>query len=393
MISYQEAITLIEQQECSKDSETIALKHAEGRILAEDIVSDYDHPFFDNSTVDGYGIRFSERNEILKINGEISAGDVEDYHLLPGTAVRIFTGAPIPAGVDTVVMQEFVERHDNCITINDKNLQLGSNIRKKGGQIKKGTVTLKKGCRITASGIGFLASIGRFSVEVYKKPEISILVTGNEFLEENESMTPGKIYDSNGPMLQAALDRMGLNCTTGTVKDDLSELKNRVEQAIKTANLLIITGGVSVGDYDFTKAALESVSFQTVFHKVRQKPGKPILLMKRADGKIAVGLPGNPQSAIIGLYIYVWPILMKKMGAVNSHLPKVTLPCLHEIKRPDDQKTHFIAGSISEKGFMAGTIQASHMLLSMAQANAIGVVPEDKLLIREGDLITSYLIG
>lgn len=392
MISYEEAIKLIDQSLPNIGQEVISLSKANGRILAEDIVSKYDHPFFDNSTVDGYGIRFSEREKFLKVEGEILAGDNATYNLAHNAAVRIFTGAPIPEGVDTIVMQENVALENGVIKIKDSGLKLGSNIRRQGGQIKKGAITLKKGSRISAAGIGFLASIGEFKMPVFRQPKVSILVTGNEFLQPNDALQQGKIYDSNGVMLQTVLSEQGIESEFKTVKDDLDSLKNQLQNILKTNDFMIITGGVSVGDYDFTKTALNELGFKTIFHKVKQKPGKPILYAIRDDGKIAFGLPGNPQSAIIGYYIYVLPTLLKIMGANNIHSTSIEIPSLNEIKKMDDGKTHFIPGNISENGFEAGTIQASHMLLSMANANAIAIIPENKLLVKKGDLITCKII-
>lgn len=392
MISYKEAIELIDQCLPQKGQEVIPLNRANGRILSKDIVAKYDHPFFDNSTVDGYGIRFSEREKLLKVEGEISAGDNGIYKLKQNTAVRIFTGAPIPEGVDTVVMQENVVLENVAIKIVDGGLKLGSNIRKQGGQIKKGAITLKKGSKISAAGIGFLASIGEFNVPVFQQAKVSVLVTGNEFLHPDEALQEGKIYDSNGVMLQTVLSEQGIESEFTTVKDDLDSLKDQIQESLATSDFMIITGGVSVGDYDFTKMALNELGFTTIFHKVKQKPGKPILYAVRDDGKIAFGLPGNPQSAIVGYYIYVLPILLKIMGANNIHLTSINIPSQNEIKKMDDGKTHFISGNISENGFEAGTIQASHMLLSMANANAIAIIPEDKLLVEKGALITCKII-
>ncbi|MEZ5006996.1 MAG: molybdopterin molybdotransferase MoeA [Chitinophagales bacterium] len=392
MISYKEAIELIDQCLPQKGQEVIPLNRANGRILSKDIVAKYDHPFFDNSTVDGYGIRFSEREKLLKVEGEISAGDNGIYKLKQNTAVRIFTGAPIPEGVDTVVMQENVVLENVAIKIVDGGLKLGSNIRKQGGQIKKGAITLKKGSKISVAGIGFLASIGEFNVPVFQQAKVSVLVTGNEFLHPDEALQEGKIYDSNGVMLQTVLSEQGIESEFTTVKDDLDSLKDQIQESLATSDFMIITGGVSVGDYDFTKMALNELGFTTIFHKVKQKPGKPILYAVRDDGKIAFGLPGNPQSAIVGYYIYVLPILLKIMGANNIHLTSINIPSQNEIKKMDDGKTHFIPGNISENGFEAGTIQASHMLLSMANANAIAIIPEDKLLVEKGALITCKII-
>lgn len=396
MIDFKTAENLLFQSVSIVGTEQITLSNSEGRILAEDIYASIDHPLFDQSAVDGYLIYYADKNKPLKVVDEIAAGSFSSKNLHAGEAMRIFTGAPIPNSGDTVVMQEYVsstkEKNSTFIKIKNDKITKGGNIRKKGGQLKKGDITLKKGSKITASSVGFLASIGIQKIQVYRKPIINIIVTGNEFADFNEPIKPGKIYESNGVMLQAALANINIQSNFETATDELSKLSKLIQFKTNSTDILIITGGVSVGDYDFTKPALLQNGFETVFHKVKQKPGKPFLLMKRKDGKIAFGLPGNPRSAMIGYYMYILPYLNKMMGASQQNIIEIDMPIGHTFSKKEDQKTHFVAGTIENNQLFINKLQASHMMLSMANASVIAILPEQKLHYKKGDLVCCRFI-
>ncbi len=394
MIDFKTAKQLLHANLPLLGKEKIAIQNANGYVLAEDVIAPIPHPFFDQSSVDGYLIYFADKENQLNVIGEIAAGSSSNLTLQPGEAIRIFTGAPIPPKCgDTVVMQEYVskEEHGTIIKIEDTKLKLGANIRKKGEQLKKGDVTLKASTLINPTAIGFLASIGVTEIAAYKKPTVAILVTGNEFTDPNETLEFGKIYDSNGIMLQVALKDLGLKYSSENIQDDLGILKNVIAEKATEHDFLIITGGVSVGDYDYTLPALEQNGFEVVFHKVNQKPGKPILFMKRSDGKVAFGLPGNPRSAILGHYLYVLPSLYKMMGYTQAFL-ELDIPIGHGFKKMDDGKTHFLSGIIRNRQLWVNEQQASHMLLSLATAQVIVILPPQPLEYSIGDLINCRII-
>jgi molybdopterin molybdotransferase len=394
MIDFETAEQLLHAHLPLLETEKIVIQHSNGRVLAEDIIAPMPHPFFDQSSVDGYLFYFADKEVELSVTGEIAAGSALNPNLQRGEAIRIFTGAPVPENCgDTIVMQEYVTKNGNdaLINIKDAKLKLGANIRKKGEQLKKGAVTLKASTLLNPTAIGFLASIGITEISVFKKPKVCILVTGNEFALPHETLENGKIYDSNGVMLQAALKGLGLDCLSETIKDDLDVLKNAIAAKVNEQDVLIITGGVSVGDYDFTLPALEQNGFEMVFHKVHQKPGKPILFMKRSDGKVAFGLPGNPRSAIMGYYLYVLPSLLKMMGHSQPFIA-IEIPIGHDFKKMDDGKTHFLSGILRNHQVWLNEQQASHMLLSLATAQVIAILPPQPLEYKTGDWLRCRMI-
>jgi len=396
MIDNLTAIQLISDTLKPGNEEYISVDEAHGRILARDIIASADHPFFDQSAVDGYAFYFADKDETLLLKGEVAAGAFSHVPLKQGEVSRIFTGAPLTGGADTVVMQEYVERIEQdgqtFISIHDKKLKQGGNVRRKGEQLKAGDVTLTKGSLLTASGIGFLASIGVRQVSVYNKATVGIIVSGNEFGDKDKALEPGKIYESNGVMLQSALSEQGIISNYDIAVDDQASLEKLIELKLTENDQLIITGGVSVGDYDFTRPALENLGFKAVFHKVRQKPGKPILFATRDDGKAVFGLPGNPRSAMICYYLYVLPGLLKVMGKTTQLPLAAELPLAQELRLKEDGKTHFVAARLFNGQVLIDRKQGSHMMLSMSLANLIAVFPEDKRTYQAGEKVLCHFI-
>ena len=396
MIDHLSAIELITAALESTGTQFTALAHSLGRVLAEDVIATVDHPFFDQSAVDGYAFYFSDKEHTLEVVGEVAAGSYSEIPLKASQANRIFTGAPVTGGADTVVMQEFTERIEKegkiFLQVLDEGLKEGGNIRRKGEQLRQGDVTLTSGTILTPSGIGFLASIGVDEVTVYNKVSVGIIVSGNEFADKGAALQPGKIYESNGIMLQTALNELGIDSEYDIGVDNQSSLEDLISQKLESNDLLIITGGVSVGDYDFTRPALENLGFKTVFHKVSQKPGKPILFVKRDDGKVVFGLPGNPRSAMVCYYIYVYPALLKMMGKNLTDLLTASFPLGHDHRIKLDGKTHFVAAALVNGEVIINRQQGSHMMMSMAQSNLIAVFPTDKREINKGDLVDCHLL-
>lgn len=345
-------------------------------VLAEQVLAPLSHPIFDQSAVDGYALRhedFVEGNPLV-LQEEIKAGDAGNTPLQAGHCMRIFTGAPVPPGADTVVMQEYTSQQSPGITISDAKLKKGGNIRRRGEQIQKGDLALEAGERINPAAIGFLASLGIPEVKVRQALKVKILVTGNEFAETEGDLQAGKIYESNGQMLQAALAREGIDCGFETVPDDLSITTEMVHEAAENHDLLLITGGVSVGDYDFTRPALEANGFRVVFHKVNQKPGKPLLYARNAQAT-AFGLPGNPRSVLVGFYMYVLAHIHARMATQHIGLQQIRLPLNHDFRKRGDGKTHFLTGQLEGNGVNILGGQGSHMLQSFARARTIVTLP------------------
>lgn len=388
LIETKVALDLILNHGIEMQKESIALGEAYGRFLAAPILAPIDHPIFDQSAVDGYALRFSDLSagNALVLESEVKAGDAGKTLVTEGKCARIFTGAPLPPGADTVVMQEFTQVNGQVISIFDSGLQQGGNVRRKAEQIEKGMPTLEIGQQLNPAAIGFLASLGVHSVTVFQKPKISIIVTGNEFAENEADLDAGKIYESNGQMLQAAFANLGIAVQFETCLDDLDALQNLVAQHFQTNDIVILTGGVSVGDYDFSRAALEANAFEVVFHKVNQKPGKPLLFAKKGQ-KLAFGLPGNPRAVMVCFYIYILPLLNQLMHSQAAGLRSMRLPIAHDFKRKADGKTHFLSANINEGGINLLGKQQSHMLQSLAVADVLVVLPPEPLAYSKGDLL------
>ena len=394
MLNYKEAQKVLLKNVSKTDPETIDLGDADGKIVAQDILSPVSHPLFDQSAVDGYAFKLNidhnYENDLLLVSGEVKAGDRGDEQVEEGSAVRIFTGAKVPDKVDTVVMQEDVTLKDGSISLN-KEVKLGQHIRKAAEQIKEGELAIAKGSSINAATIGFLCSLGIGEAAVFKAPRVQIIITGNEFANDQDGLADGKIYESNGEMLKAALGKMGIKATFEECTDELALLQSKIQQASKETDVLIISGGVSVGDYDFTVPALLADGYDTIFHKVKQKPGKPILFSKKGD-KAAFGLPGNPRAALICFYLYVLPYLNAMSGKSEYHLTQAVFASANEYTKKEDDKTHLLAGKINGVEVEILETQGSHMMMSLAAADCLVVNPEDNFEIKKGDPVNVVLL-
>lgn len=375
------------------EHQTIGLEQAMGSYLAKSIDAPIDHPIFDQSAVDGYAFCYSEwkGDSPLRVADMVRAGDAGERLLGAGECCRIFTGAPLPAGADTVVMQEHTVREGEFIRVQDAGLKQGGNVRWAGEQLRKGDTALQKGTVIGAAAVGFLASLGIRQVEVHRKPIVHIIVTGDEFASNEEEFRRGKIYESNGKMLVSALGQLGVEARFTTCEDSLAALTEMVALQSQNCDVLILTGGVSVGDYDFSRGALEGNGFQVVFHQVAQKPGKPLLFCRRGS-LAAFGLPGNPRAVLMCFYLYVLPYLNAIQGAAQLGLPEIQLPLQHDFKRKADGKTHFVTGSLSGSGVSLLDGQASHMLQSFAAAGVIVELPSEIRDFPAGMLLKCRLI-
>lgn len=392
MINVKEAQEKILENVFSVGVENIALNCAGNRVLPEDVIAPVSSPLFDQTAVDGYALQFEDvaDGKALSVIGEIRAGNCPEIALSSGNVFRIFTGAPIPENSDTVVMQEFVEANGNSIYIKDKGLKKGANIRREGEQIKKGDTALKKGTLLNAAGIGFLASLGFESVEVSCLPKVGIITTGNEFVEKTKQLQKGKKFESNGVMLQCALRAMGIDIGFKKSVDNLAALKELLKNEAEIKDVIIITGGVSVGKYDFTKEALEEIGFEIVFHKVSQKPGKPILFARRGN-KIAFGLPGNPRAALVCFYEYAAPFIKAVMGCSKPFLPELKMQLTHDYNKKRG-RSQFLAAKFADGGVEVLEGQGSHMLKSLSEADAIIELQAENEHVKKGELVDVHLL-
>lgn len=378
LITPAEAMALVLDSAPLMASEEVSLDMALGRVLAADVASPVDHPLFDQTAVDGYC--FSHGDWIpgtpLRVVGQVRAGDDGGIHVRPGECARIFTGAPLPAGTDTVVMQEHVLRDGDVLHLRDLGIREGANRRVAGEQIRAGERALAAGTRLNPAGIGFLASLGISQVEVRLRPRVCIVVTGDEFASTHEDLRHGKIFESNGQMLLAALQAGGCEAEYALCPDNSEAMTRLVTAAAAAYEVVILTGGVSVGDYDFSRVALEGAGFEAVFHHVAQKPGKPLLYCQRGQQR-AFGLPGNPRAAMLCYLIYVLPLLDAMEGAATRGLPRLRLPLAQPYHRKPDGKVHYVSGQLDSMQAIPLTGQQSHMLQSLAEGNLILHLPAD----------------
>ena len=386
MISVLEALDKVKTHSKSNTkSETRLLNNAMGCILFGDIVSPIYMPPFRQSAMDGYAIALHDKKEYT-LTGEVKAGD--DYHpiLKPGEAIRIFTGAAVPDTANAVIMQEKTTVTNNTLILDEKGV-LNENIRPKGEQVEKGEIALPKGTVITPAVIGYLASLGITEIEVYKKPNISVITTGNELTPPGKPLTYGKIYESNSAMLIAALSSLGYNefCVY-TVEDEFNQTLETIKHAIASSDLVLLTGGISVGDYDFVGTALNELKVSEIFYKVKQKPGKPLYFGKNNDTLI-FALPGNPAAALTCFYHYVYPSLQWISGNKNFELNQIQAKAANSFKKKGD-RAQFLKASLKHNTVTLLEGQSSAMLQTYALANALVYVPEECHTINENDLVT-----
>jgi len=276
MISVKEAKELVGAHVKVLNWECVNLYDATGQVLAEPIYSPIDMPSFHQSAMDGYGIRFEDlaNNVPLKIIGEVPAGMTASFELQTNTAVRIFTGAQIPMGCDTVIVQEKVLVRAEYLIVNDALATIGLNIRLQGSQTKKGILAMSAGTIITAGAAGFLASLGFHEIKVIRKPKICIINTGRELINPGSKLVDGKVFESNSYSLNGALVDMHLKPNQILMIDDDEQLiREAIASKLKDSDVIILSGGVSVGDYDFVAKAIANCGVKEVFHKVKQRPG------------------------------------------------------------------------------------------------------------------------
>ncbi|MBK5271741.1 MAG: molybdopterin molybdotransferase MoeA, partial [Bacteroidia bacterium] len=312
MISVSEAKKIIEENAFELQPVKLPLQEAAGKILAENVYATLDIPSFPQSSMDGYAFLFGawKRNRKLILEGEVAAGSHKKISLDPGKAIRIFTGAPVPPGADTVIMQEKV-RIDSLaesvreLIIEDEGIQQGANVRPKGSEMKASELALEKESLLSPAAIGFLAGIGTIQVNVIPNPSISIIITGNELQHAGQPLDYGQVYESNSFTLTSALHHLHID----TVKifradDSLETLTGILKEAIQQSDMVLLTGGVSAGDYDFVLQSATNCGVEKLFHKIKQRPGKPLYFGTKGN-KLVFGLPGNPSSVLTCFYEYV----------------------------------------------------------------------------------------
>ena len=385
MIQVNEALTIVAENSSKMPLQKKAVSKALGYVLAETVYSPIAMPPFRQSAMDGYAFIHSEKQQYDVVSSS-QAGDHSNIKLKNNEAIRIFTGAFVPDDADTVVMQEHVMATDNSILITRMPEQF-ANVRAKGEQINKEEVVFESNTLITPAAIGFLACLGIAEITVYKKPKVAILVTGNELVKPGKKLPKGKIYESNSVMLQAALQTIGINKTkVFKVKDNLKATKKALKEILTEFDVVLISGGISVGDYDFVKEALLENDVEELFYKINQKPGKPMFFGKKEE-TLVFALPGNPASSLTNFYIYVCPAIKNKMGFSEIHKTKIIRKLNSDLVN-NTGKTLFLKAKYDETTVTVLDGQSSAMLNTFAVANSLLIVPEDVEKYKKGQLVT-----
>ena len=374
MISVEQAIQIVVKNVgATQDSEQKKVSEANGCIICKDVISPISMPPFRQSAMDGYALSLNG-DETYTIIGEVKAGDHHHPTLKTGEAIRIFTGAPVPDSANAVIMQEKTRVDENILFI-DAEVSLNDNIRSLGEQVSKSQLALNKGTRLTPAALAFLTSLGITEVPVYKTPSIAIIVTGNELAEAGQSLKYGQIYESNALMLKTALDNLGFQeISTFKVADNYIDTLNLLDTTISNHDMILVSGGISVGDYDFVGKALQELEVEQLFYKVKQKPGKPLFFGKKED-KIIFALPGNPAAALSCFYVYVYAALQNMSGNSNLSLARTTAKSKTDYIKKGD-RAQFLKAIYNN-----GTVdildgQNSSMLHTFALANALVYLPE-----------------
>jgi len=390
MINVTEAKQLINENCSVLKVETLPLLEANGSILAEPIYAIMDTPPFDQSAMDGYAFSFEnwDKKSNLTVIGEIQTGNYSDKIVQLNEAVRIYTGAPIPPGTDTVVMQEKISKDGNTIQILDTFLVKGANVRPQGSQTKRGELALQERQLLSPVAISFLAGIGINKVKVFSKPTVSIIVTGKELAKAEDMITEGKIFESNSIGLIAALQQIGINPVSVEVVDDVeAEIEKAISNQL-TSDILILTGGVSVGDYDLVPASLEKCGVQKIFHKIKQKPGKPFYF-GRHNQTLVFALPGNPAAVMSCFYEYV----AQAIGnfTQKEYFKKMAFPLAEDFNKKAGL-TFFLKGKMGERDVTVLNNQESYKLNSFAVADCLIEFDEDGENFKKGDLVNVRMI-
>ncbi len=392
------------------DQEITSLLNAQQRILATDISSELDFPYWDNSAMDGYAVRYDDLNAcgpdapvILDVVTEIPAGTCPNHSLVPGQAARIFTGAMLPQGADTVVMQENTLRQGEQVHILQRP-QPQAFVRKRGAYYQAGTPVLKQGMTLTPPDIAILATVQCTEIPVYRRPVVAILSTGNELIAPDQPLQAGQIVDSNRYALAALVQATGAEVRLiDPVGDQVEDLRDAIATTIPQADVVISSGGVSVGDYDYVDQVLAELNADIHIRSVAVKPGKPLTFatFPAARGSQPVlyfGLPGNPVSALVSFWRFVQPALRKVSGQKGSWKPHfVEAKTLHPLPAGGAREVYRWGQLSLDSGqyqfALAGGSHSSGNLMNLSQTNGLVVIPVDHPAIEAGELVSVMQVG
>jgi len=392
MISVEKAVNLIKQHISTLGPISIALNKSLGSVLAEDIIAPISLPPFKQSAMDGYAISQSieKSADCYLVVGEIKAGDYSEIKLREGEAARIFTGAKVPTGATAVVMQENTTLFNHKVKLL-QDISPGSNIRPIGEQINAGKIALRAGLTLTPAGIGYLSSLGISRIKVFKMPTVGLIISGNELVKAGNTLKPGQIFESNSSMIVAALKQSGIEFhTVEYVKDELDSTTKSIQKLLSKVDLLLLSGGISVGDYDFVGQAMYELKVEQIFYKVKQKPGKPLFFGKKNKCYL-FALPGNPSASLSCFYHYVLPAIRLMSGKKPDTLEKRTLSLTQDYFKKVGRACFLKAKTKANKvEILEG--QSSAMLHTFSLADALVYFPAEIKEVAKGTKVTVYML-
>ena len=377
-------------------SEVVSLRESYGRILAESVYLDTDQPPFDRSMRDGYAVLSEDIQKLparLKYLGEVKAGEVSSLRLKKGEALQIMTGAPVPAGADAVVMVEYTERPNSDEVIILKSSISKSNIALKGSERKVGDLLVSKGDRLGSIELGGLASVGKSQISLFKRPTVGILATGDELVEVDEKPGPGQIRNSNAYLLYSQVLKMGgIPKILQTATDNIKDLTNQINKGLRN-DVLLISGGVSMGKYDLVEPVMSELGIQIYFESVTMRPGKPTVFARKGK-QFVFGLPGNPVSTFVAFELFVNPVLKTLQGLGPGTHPIMRGRLEREVIEKSGRTT-FLPAVVADQGDGVKvdpvSWKGSADIFSMVGANGLIVVPLETERLFPGDLVDIIL--
>ena len=376
--------------------EVVPLLMAAGRVLAEPVASDIDSPPYTKALMDGYAVRSPDTTgpATLRVIEEVAAGRVPSLAVGPGEATRVMTGAPIPEGADAVIPHEETELAGNEVRVR-RAVRAGENVLPRGREMRAGEVVVAAGTLLTPQAVGLLAAVGRSEAPVHRVPRLAVLATGDELVEAVERPGPGQIRNSNGPMLSALATGAGVGVEyLGIARDDRESLRGLIARGLESADVLILAGGVSAGKFDLVPDVLTALGVTAHFHKVRLKPGKPLLFGSRAD-RLVFGLPGNPVSSFVGFELFVRPALRKMMGHAIPGPVFVPVPLAGPFAAKNDRPTFAPARLEATDGWRVrpGEWLGSADLRGLLTADALVSLPAGAAQWQAGDPLPTLLLN
>jgi molybdopterin molybdotransferase len=394
MVAVDEAISTVLARTPVLSSEVVSVDNAVGRVLAETVVASDDMPPFAAASVDGYALVASDGTAPRRVATEIVAGVTDLQHVEPGMAVRIMTGAPVPPGADAVVMVEDVTERDGVMYCSTRP-RSGDNVHRQGQDVQRGQTVLTAGATLGSAEIGLLATVGHAHAAVYRRPLVAVIATGDELVDASESLRPGAIRDSNSHALIASVvEAGGEPYPLGRVSDDEDAQQELIQRGLSVADVVLTSGGVSVGSRDLIKPILSRLG-QIHFGRVSFKPGKPTTFATVGD-KLVFGLPGFPVSSLVSFEIFVRPALRRMQGFPRVTRPMVQVVVEHELRRAPDRPEYQRAIVRWDNGRLVARstgIQRSSRLLSLVGANALLRIDAGDGKIPAGGEVNAVLIG